>query len=98
MSFVDPDTGKYTIMTVDIKATFHVSDDLYLWQKQSSKFGGLFQKDTQYLEKRPHTISLEEAELLMSWFDMIALKHFQDQIKQILSQNVLPSSAELFLE
>ena len=75
-----------------------MSDDLYLWQKQSSKFGGLFQKDTQYLEKRPHTISLEEAELLMSWFDMIALKHFQDQIKQILSQNVLPSSAELFLE
>jgi hypothetical protein len=34
----------------------------------------------------------------MSWFDMIALKHFQDQIKQILSQNILPSSAELFLE
>jgi hypothetical protein len=40
----------------------------------------------------------EEAELLMSWFDMIALKHFQDQIKQILSQKTIPVSAELFLE
>ncbi len=98
MSMVDPATGKYTIMTVDIKATFHVSDDLYLWEKQTSKFGGLFQKDNQYLEKRPHTITLEEAQLLMSWFDMIALKHFKEQITEILSQTSMPSETKLFLE
>ena len=36
LSMVDPDTGKYTVITVDVKATFQVAEDLYLWNKKSS--------------------------------------------------------------
>jgi hypothetical protein len=98
LSMIDPETGKYTIMTVDVKATFHIADDLFLWQKQSSKFGGLFKKDTQYLERRPASISLEDAETLMSWFDMIALKHFSQQLKMIIGNSVSVKEAGRFLE
>ena len=39
----DEVTNKYTFLIADIKATFHVADDLYLWQKSKST-GILFAK------------------------------------------------------
>jgi len=42
----DEATGKYTFFTADVKATFKVAQDMYIWQKQKSTWGGMFQKDT----------------------------------------------------
>ena len=41
----DEITNKYTFFTADVKASFKVSQDMYIWQKQKSTWGGLFQKD-----------------------------------------------------
>lgn len=100
LSSMDPDTNKYTIFFVDIKASFHVAEDMFIWEKQSSKFGGLIQKTEQYIERRPHDLSLEETELLMSFFDMVALKHLRDQIKAILEPMTAKYAAQsgMFLE
>jgi hypothetical protein len=37
MMFLKDDvTNKYTFLIADIKATFHVADDTYIWQKSKS--------------------------------------------------------------
>ena len=93
------DTQKYTIFTMKINANFHIADDVFMWQKEKSTFGGMFQKTEQYLEKRSHNTTPEEAEMLMSFFDMVALKHFKEQLKQIIdlkSGNIVQAST--FLE
>ena len=41
----DFETNKYTIFVSDIKSNFNVAEDMYVWQKQKSMFGGLFQSD-----------------------------------------------------
>jgi hypothetical protein len=41
----DEATNKYTFLVADIKATFHVADDIYIWQKSKST-GVLFEKQT----------------------------------------------------
>jgi hypothetical protein len=72
----DVATGLYTIFSADIKSTFNVAQDMYIWQKQSSSMGGLFQKDTQEIKYMPHKLSVEEAGLMMNFFDMAALSKF----------------------
>jgi hypothetical protein len=37
---------------------------------------GLFKSQKQWIERRPHTISAEDATLIMNYFDMIAMKKF----------------------
>jgi hypothetical protein len=84
MGMKDEATNKYTVITVDIEANFKIAEDLYIWETQTSKFGGLFQKTEQRLEKRPHDLTLEEAETLMQWFDSVTLKHLKTQLQQII--------------
>ena len=65
MFLKDDATNKYTFLIADVKATFHVADDIWIWQKSTSKFGGAFTNHHQYLERRPHTLTVEEAALVM---------------------------------
>lgn len=81
----DEVTGKYTFFTADVKGTFNVAEDMYIWQKQKSTFGGLFQKDIQEIKYLPHTITLEEAELLMNFFDMIALSKYDMYLRTFIN-------------
>jgi len=96
MGMLDDATKKYTVLTVDIEANFKIAEDIYIWETQSSKFGGLFKKTEQRLEKRPHDLTLEEAELLMSWFDSVTLKHLKTQLQEIV--DTLSGKTALFLE
>lgn len=72
----DDFTGKYSVFVADVKATFTLASDIYIWQKTKSKFGGLRTSDKQYLETRPHNVTPDEAKLLLNFFDMIAVEKF----------------------
>jgi hypothetical protein len=91
----DAATGLYTIFSADIKATFKVAQDMYIWQKQSSSMGGLFQKDTQEIKYMPHKLTIEEANLLMNFFDMAALSKFDMYLRTFLGVSTV--EADTFL-
>ena len=61
---------------------------MYIWQKQKSSMGGLFQKDTQEIKYMPHKITIEEANLLMNFFDMAALSKFDMYLRTFLGATV----------
>ena len=50
--------------------------------------GGLFQKDTQEIKYMPHKITIEEANLLMNFFDMAALSKFDMYLRTFLGATV----------
>jgi hypothetical protein len=81
----EPSTGKYTIITVDVSANFKIAQDLYLWEKQTSKFGGLFQTTKQEFTTRPHDITLEEVDILMKWFESVTLKAVDSTLRTIIT-------------
>ncbi len=89
MFLKDEATSKYTFLIADVKATFHVADDLYIWQKSTSSFGGLFTKEQQYIERRPHTLTVEEAALVMNMFDMVALQKFSGYLTTYINASKL---------
>lgn len=70
-------TGKYSFFTADTQADFHVGDDMYVWRRQKSRFGGLFSKDQQSIEMRPHRLTMDDVETVMTFFDLIALKKYR---------------------
>ncbi|TNV82010.1 hypothetical protein FGO68_gene7730 [Halteria grandinella] len=73
----DQVTGKYTFFTADTQADFHVGNDMFVWRRQKSKMGGTFTKDEQSIEYRPHRLSIEDVEVVMTFFDLIALKKYR---------------------
>jgi len=91
-------SGNYTFFTADVKASFKVSQDMYIWQKQKSTWGGLFQKDEQEIRHLPHTITVEEAEVLMNFFDMVALSKFDMYIRAFInSSHIVEAKSQDFL-
>ena len=46
---------------------------MYVWEKSSSTFGGLFQKDEEHIEYLPHKMTPDDAQLVMDFFDIVAL-------------------------
>ena len=37
----DPSTGKYIFLVSDTKATFKIAQDMFMWEKYTSRWGGL---------------------------------------------------------
>lgn len=68
---------KYNVFVTDVKTQFQIADDIFVMKKSKSTFGGLFQKETIDFKRRPHIVTAEDAEILMTFFDVIALKKFQ---------------------
>lgn len=94
----DEVTNKYTFFTADVKASFAVAQDMYIWQKQKSTWGGLFQKDEQEIRYLPHTITIEEAEVLMNFFDMVALSKYDMYLRAFInSTQALEAESSVFL-
>lgn len=93
----DDATGKYTFFVADVKGSFNVAEDMYIWQKQKSSFGGLFQKDQQEIKYLPHTITIDEAELLMNFFDMIALSKYDMYLRAFINSTQTVESNDSFL-
>ena len=89
MFLKDEATNKYTFLIADVKATFHVADDLFIWQKSKSSFGGLFTQEQQYIERRPHTLTVEETALVMNSFDMVALQKFSGYLTTYINASKL---------
>lgn len=77
MHTFDQQTRKYSFFTADTQADFHVGDDMFVWRRQKSTMGGTFTKDEQSIEYRPHRLSIEDVEVVMTFFDLIALKKFR---------------------
>ena len=90
----DEATGKYTFFTADVKATFNVAQDMYIWQKQKSTWGGMFQKDTQEIRYLPHMITIEEAEVLMNFFDMVALSKYDMYLRAFINSTKIGAQVE----
>jgi hypothetical protein len=90
----DEATGKYTFFTADVKATFKVAQDMYIWQKQKSTWGGMFQKDTQEIRYLPHMITIEEAEVLMNFFDMVALSKYDMYLRAFINSTQIAAQVE----
>ena len=86
--------GKSTILVADTKASFNVAQDMFIWEKYSSKWGGMIQKTEQSIQYRPHAITLEEAQILLNIFDTIALEKYGKYLKAFIeSQNMGGGSA-----
>ena len=45
--------------------------------KSKSTWGGMFQKQDIKFEKRPHILTAEDAQMIMTFFDIIALGKFK---------------------
>ncbi len=89
MFLKDEATSKYTFLIADVKATFHVADDLFIWQKSKTSGAGLFTKEEQYIERRPHTLTVEETALVMNSFDMVALQKFSEKLTTYINASKL---------
>ena len=74
-------TGKYSVLVSYIKSSFTIAGDIYIWQTQKSRFGGLITSDKQSLEIRPHNVTPDEAKLLLNFFEMTAMEKFNYFIK-----------------
>jgi hypothetical protein len=86
--------GKYTLLTADTKATFNVAQDMFIWEKFTSRWGGMVQKTQQSIQYLPHAVTLEEAQILLNTFDTIALEKYSMYITTFLeSQKVAENVA-----
>jgi len=77
--------GKYTFLVSDTKATFKVAQDMFIWEKYSSKWGGMTKRTEQRIEYRPHAITLEEAQVLLNLFDTIALEKYSKYLQAFIA-------------
>jgi hypothetical protein len=73
----DEATNKYNVFVTDTKADFKVADDVYVMKRSKSRMGGMFEKEEIIYKRQSHTITAEDAEVLMTFFDVIALKKFK---------------------
>ena len=62
---------------LDTKADFKVADDVYVMKRSKSRMGGMFTKEEIIFKRQPHTITVEDSEVLMTFFDIITLKKFK---------------------
>ena len=76
-----------TFLLADTKASFNVADDMWIWEKSSSKLGGLIKKQEQVIKYMPHTVSLEDMTVLLNIFDTIAMNKYQLYLKAFVEAN-----------
>jgi hypothetical protein len=76
--------GKLTLLVADTKASFNVAQDMFIWEKYSSKWGGMIQKTEQSIKYLPHAVTLEEAQILLNIFDTIALGKYSLYLKTFI--------------
>ena len=79
-------TDKYDFFIADIKGGFNVAEDMYVWHKQKSMFGGLFQSDDIEFKYLPHKISPEDATILMQFFDIVALSKYDMYLRMFINR------------
>ena len=79
-------SNKYTFFVADIQGTFSVAEDMFVWQKQKSMFGGLFQSDNIEFQFLPHKISPEDATVIMNFFDIVALAKYDMYLKMFINK------------
>lgn len=65
------------LLVADTKANFKVAEDMFIWEKYTSKFGGIVSKTETHIEYRPHSMTLAETQALLNVFDTIALGKFR---------------------
>lgn len=63
---------------------------MYIWEKQKSMFGGLFQTDEQVIKYLPHKITPEDATMLMEFFDIVALSKY-DMYLRVFINSTFPN-------
>ena len=78
-----------TFLLADTKASFNVADDMWIWEKSSSKLGGLIKKQEQVIKYMPHTVSLEDMTVLLNIFDTIALEKYSKYLEAFIASQRL---------
>jgi hypothetical protein len=71
------DDDTITFMLADTQASFNVGNDMWMWERSTAKLGGIMTKSEIVTESLPHTITLEDAKVLLNIFDTIALNKFK---------------------
>jgi hypothetical protein len=61
----------------DVKTQFKIADDIFVMKKSKSRFGGMFEKESIKFKKQSHIVTAEDAQILMTFFDVIALGKFK---------------------
>ena len=54
----------------------------------------MFQKDTQEIRYLPHMITIEEAEVLMNFFDMVALSKYDMYLRAFINSTQIAAQVE----
>jgi len=78
---IDSKTNKYNVFVTETKTQFKVADDIYVMKKTKSTFGGAFVKEDFSIKRQSHTVTPEDAETLMTFFDIIAFKKFKTTLE-----------------
>ncbi len=77
------DDDLITFMVSDTQANFNVADDMWMWERSTSKMGGLMQKQETIVQYLPHTVSFDDAKVLMNIFDTVALTKFKQYVQAL---------------
>lgn len=56
----DPNTGNTDWVIANMKASFKLAPDVFVWRRSASYAGGIFSSTTDSLEKRPRSLTAED--------------------------------------
>jgi hypothetical protein len=74
------DDGKYDFIVNDIDATFQLSPDVLIISKKLSVLGGLWQDEKEEVQKVPKSLTQDDIDTVMSFFNIIAFKGFMKRL------------------
>jgi hypothetical protein len=68
------------VFVTEVQAQFKVADDLYIIKKTKSTSGDMFVQESFEVKKTPHTVTSEDSQAIMNFFDLVALR----KLKKVL--------------
>lgn len=77
----DEQTGKYDIVLSDVQADFQFAPDLIVVNKKLSVFGGIFNHEKDETISRPRSITQEDIQTVLNFFEIIAYQTIAKYMK-----------------
>lgn len=68
--------NKYSFLVADMSSTFALTPDLIIKRNSKSLLGGLFEWESTTINQVPHTVTKDDLDVLLNYFDMIAFERF----------------------
>jgi len=68
--------NRMSVYQVNMKNKFKVAPDILILRSSKSSFGGLFSSSSEKVVKVPHSMTPQDLQQLLDYFDLIAMKRF----------------------